>query len=241
MNTVKKIALSRLNPVELSHTGTLLCSFMEPLLSDAHVSRQVHAITDALNELMKIANTPQGSELTDEIHDEDHEVDELLLICLDDLESSISKKRFFPMKAEAAAALKVLFDKRDRKKLLFGGYTDQGNEIRSLFSELFSEPFKTYREESGAAPIFNELKARFARLSELLEARLNEGKLPTTSKEQRGILRYRLGKLLSYIDVNIFDDIAGFADVKTPVNELITDIMSQYRARMTRKENKTAQ
>lgn len=237
MEVISPISLSCLNVKELSRTGNTLISILEPLMVDEYIARQVHQISEAMNILMEIKSTPQGSELTDEIHEVDHDVDELLPICEDDLKSSISKKRFFPAKGEAAERLLKLFDMRDRRTLMHGGYTDQGNEIRILFKDLFSPEYDADRLASEASPIFDTLKERFEKLSELLEARLNEGNLPSTQKEQKGILRYRIETLLTYLDSNIYDEITGFDAVSTPVNELVKDIMAEYKARITRKMN----
>lgn len=96
------------------------------------------------------------------------------------------------------------------------------------------------REVSGTAPMWSALDSLNNSLREQLELRLNEGNLPTTTREQRKILTYRINNLLTYIGSNITDGIDGFSDVQTPINELITDVMSVMRSRRTRKANQEA-
>ncbi len=237
MNAIKTISLSRLTVNELSRTGTSLTSITESLMTDAYIARQVHEITGSLSTVRKIKSTDLASGFTDGIHDTDHDVDELLPMIEDDLKSSVNKKRFFKAKGESAERILKLIALRDRKKLFYGGYTDQGEEIRTLFSDLFSPEYDAHREASGAAPLFDTLKERFTTLSELLQARLDEDSMPSTQREQKRILRYRIEKLISYIDTNIVDKVEGFEAIHTPLNELITDVMGEYKARVTRKEN----
>ncbi len=237
MNAIKSISLSCLNINELSRTGTSLTTLTESLMTDVYIARQVSAITGSLSTVRKIKSTDLASGFTDGIQDADHDVDELLPMIETDLKSSVDKKRFFQAKGESAEALLKLFQLRDRKKLFFGGYTDQGEEIRTLFSDLFSSKYDVHRETSGAAPLFDTLKERFTTLSELLQARLDEESMPSTQREQKRILRYRLDKLIAYIDTNVVDEVEGFDAIHAPLNELITDVMGEYKARVSRKEN----
>ncbi len=236
MNAIKSISLSGLSINELSRTGTSLITLTEPLMDDTYVARQIDAITGSLSTVRKIKSTDLASGFTDGIQDADHDVDELLPMIETDLKSSVEKKRFFQVKGESAETLLKLFRLRDRKKLFFGGYTDQGEELRTLFTDLFSPEYDAHREASGAAPLFDMLKVRFEELSSLLQARLDEESMPSTQREQKRILRYRLDRLIAYIDTNVVDEVEGFDAIHAPLNELITDVMGEYKARVSRKE-----
>ncbi len=238
MNTIKPISISQLNTDELIKTGRSITTLTNSL-REAYpfVDRHITAIKVSLGDIATIDGTEQKKESTKSVQYLDERLDKLLPLIESDLEGSVAKKEFFPTKATAAEAILALFQKRDRKKLFFGSYVAQGREMEALKKELYSSEYEPHIENSGIADLFEALLDTYSDLTYSLNERLNEGNLSTTLKEQKGILRYRLDKLISYIDVNILDNIDGFSVVQTPINELVTEIMSDYKARMTRKEH----
>ncbi|MGM0443694.1 MAG: hypothetical protein ACQEQV_05850 [Fibrobacterota bacterium] len=241
MNHLKEIALSRLTTGEVRQTASRMISVVDPLMSDAYVARQTQAVQDALDMLIRIDNTPAGSDLTDAIHRADDEVDRLLPLIESHLENSAGMGEFMPQQGDAAQVLLQLFEKRDRRKMIYGSYNDQSNEVESLFAELFADEYAQERTDSGIEALLTRLKASYEERNRLLEARLREDDIPTTTREQKQIIRYRLDALLHFLDTNIVDEIEGYPALAAPINELITDIMAQYRARLTRLENSEEQ
>lgn len=238
MNTTTPIALTMLNANLLGRTSTSLVSIVNSLATDhPFIARQVQGITTAQETIHGLKSTTQESEHTVEIHEIDAEIDAVLPVIEDDLESSSNKKMFFRAKGESAEKLLDLWKLRDRRKLIYGGYADQGEEIRILLKDVFDPAMDADRTASGSEPLFIYLKEKFARLNELLELRLTRGNSETTQREQRKIMHYRIDKLIAYIDANILDNVEGFADIQTPINELFTEVMAQYKAEKTRKEN----
>ncbi|MGM0462240.1 MAG: hypothetical protein ACQEQ4_07465 [Fibrobacterota bacterium] len=237
MKTVPSLSVSRLNAGELNQTTSALTSILAPVRSDLFVDRQLQAIEEADQILAQVESTPRGSELTEEINRIDGSIDELLPMIESDLELSVAKAEFFPQQADAAEVLLNLFELRNRKDLIHGGYADQGHQIRRLLADLFAPENEAHRTASGAEPLLNRLKKEFEHLQDLLEARRNEDELPSTQRRQRRILRSRLQFLIPYVEANIMDGTEGFAEVHVPLSDLFTDVMSQYRARRTRREN----
>ncbi len=238
MNTIQSISLSQFQTSELIQTGTSSLFIAQPLAeTHPHIARQTMAIKTALDTLIEIDNTSQKSEHSAPIKELDNNVDELLPLIVSDLESNVKKKRFYRVRAESSEVILNLFAKRDRQKLYYGGYTSQGREISALFSELFSPEFEMHRANSGIGDLFDALKENFDELTIKLDARLHEGNLITSTKEAKGMLRYRLETLFTYVDANILDKVDGFESLETPMNELVSRMMSEYRARITRKEN----
>ncbi len=239
MNNVKPISLSQYTTSELLKSGKSLNSITESLtLTHEFVARQRAGIAEAIAKLAQVDNEERTQEHTEEIQSLDASVDMLVPLIEDDLQGTINKAAFRPGPAKSAAAILPLFAKRDRKKMIHGGYADQGRELGALFSELFSEPFAEHLKVSAIAPMAEKLRSDFNQLQLLLNDRLSKGNFETTQKEQKIALRYRMENLLSHIDVNILDGVEGFAEIQTPVNELITSSMADYKARITRKENR---
>lgn len=240
MNEIEELRMSLLSTNELSKTGESLVSITKPLHGDVYVDRQNTKITESVDILTTIPSTPQGSDLTESINGVDNEIDRLLPLLENTLKANVEQYAFFQEKAQASSQLLKVFGLCDRKKLLYGGYADQGAEIAKLFKHILTDELATIRETSGTAPIWMALEKWNEKLKELLELRLNEGKLPTTTKDQRRKLKFRINNLLTYLNANIVDGVEGFDVVQTPVNELITDVMSAVRARKTRKSNQEA-
>lgn len=240
MSSINPISLSQLSTKELQKTATVLPSILEQLAEKhAYIARNVSCINEAVDILVDIDNTPRGSELSEIIEADDGMLDAVLPLCKDHLESAAKLIKYYPVQGEASQELLKLWEKRDQKALLHGGYTAQGKEMTALLKDIFDPSQDENRAASGAEPMLNDAKNYYESLQRNLEARLNEEKLPSTQKEQKKILRYRLDLLLSYIEGNVTDGIKDFESIKTPVNELITEVMSEYRSRVTRKANKS--
>jgi len=229
--------LTRLDPDSLAQAGESLCSIVSDLKTESFVTRQTAAIHGALGLPRVISNTVRTSDKTETIGALDDEIDELLLVFISNLESAIKNTRFEPKKAEAAKPLLAIVQKRNRQNLIHGGYIPQGEEIRTLFDDILKPELKELRETAGVEPVLAIIKNNFDQLSTLLDARAGEGNLPTTQKEQRRILRYRIDKLLSFLDANITDNVDGYAPLKDKVNGFITDLMAKVDAAKTRKES----
>ena len=238
MNHLKALSLSQLTTSELLSGSKNIVAITESLMAtDPYISRQVGGLNGAITSLADIDNEERTNEHTQAIRTLDAEVDILLPLIEDDLKGTIKKAVFNPDSALSAEALLLLFNKRDRTKLIYGSYVDQGREINALFAELFAPEYATHLSIAGIEPMTSKLNSTYSQLQGLLNERLNQGNFETTQKEQKRVLRYRLDKLLSYLEANVHDNIDGFSVIETPVNELITDIMADYRARQTRKEN----
>ncbi len=239
MNAIEPLSLSKLGTGLLQSTSTRLASIVAPLeLNHPVISRQVSEIKTAVGMLVEIDRTPRASDVTETINADDNDIDSLLPMIINNLESSIEMKQFNVKKGEAAEAQLKLIEQRDRKALISGGFVDQGNELTTLLTDMFEPSNDESRIASGIDQMIQLVKTKFESLQINLERRLNEGKQVTSTAEQKKILRYRLDRLLAYIDVNVVDQVDGFDAVKTPVNELIAEVMGQYRASVTRKANK---
>jgi len=239
MNVIEPLSLSKLPTGLLQNASTRLVSIVEPLEPNHPViARQSSEIKSAAGMLVEIDRTPRASDVTGTINADDGDIDSLLPMIINNLESSIEMKQFNKEKGEAAETQLKLIDQRDRKALLHGGFVDQGKELTSLLADILDPSNDESRIASGIDQMVQLVNTKFESLQINLERRLNEGNLKSTTTEQKKILRYRMDRLLAYIDVNVVDNVEGFEAVKTPVNELITEIMGLYRAKVTRKENK---
>lgn len=238
MKQLKPISLSQLNTDELFKTGKALLELGKPLeeLSD-FAERNLYNIRKALLTQAEIDNEELTKEETEEIRDLDGKLDALLPIIESDLQGNVKKAEFYPQKGESSSAILTLFEKRDRKKLFYGGYSAQGREMEALRAELFTPEFDLHRENSGISELFTALDTTYVELQKHLNNRLSEGNLKVTLKEIKGEMRYRIEALLSYIDVNINDGIGVYENLTTPINQLITEVMQAYKTRMTLKAN----
>jgi len=240
MEVIPKLSLSQFTVSELLKTAKSSLTITEPLLETYPIiTRQVDPISASVMRVTDIDNSEQKSDRTEVIQELDGTVDELIPLCVADLKSNIKKRRYNPVCADSSELVLNMFDKRDHHQLYYGGYSNQGRELSALIAELFAPENDEHRENSGIADLLNHLKESYEALQTELEARLNEGNLDSTLKEEKQILRYRLEKLFHVIDVNIVDAVDGFPEIHTPISELITSVMGEYRARVTRKANKS--
>ncbi len=230
--------MSQLTTSELLKSGKTLVSITQPLVpTHPFIDRQTVGINDAITNLTNVDNEVRAHEETEEIRRLDGSVDMLIPLIEDDLRGSVKKAAFARAASESAEIILNLFAKRDRQKLIYGSYADQGREADALFAELFSPEYTEHLEKSNIKDMADALLRDYTELQKLLKQRLNEGNYTTTQKEEKTKLRYRMDKLLSHIDANILDNVDGFAAIETPVNEMVTEIMSDYKKRVTRKAN----
>ncbi len=235
MNTIVPIAISQLSHGEMHRTVSTLPSILDAL-SDEHIQRQLLPIGQASSILLDIMQAPKGSDVTDDIHATNDELDGLIPVIISALENAVDQKAFFVEKGEAAQQVLDRIELCDRRKLQHGGYGDQLAQLETLLEDLLAESFAATLATADITPLVQHLNGLRTKLQTLLTARLQEGKATTTQTEQRKIINYRLDKLIAYLDTNIADDVDGFAAVKEPVNELFTEVMGSYRARVARKK-----
>lgn len=241
MNTVDAISVSRLSTNELVKCAKGIDSIVEHLLEESgFIKRNTEVIKNSLVEIANIDNRELTKEETEEITALDDKLDTLLPITQNALESNVNSGDFFPEKADASEAFLNAYAKRNRKDLFYGSYSAQGREVSALIQEIFAPENDQNRLNSGCVPYFDAINDIFSQLNTLLDKRRRRGNLPTTLKEQKGILRYRIERIISYVDANILDNVEGFSALQTPLNELITEVMAEYKARMTRKKNAEA-
>ncbi len=235
MNTLDRISLSQLSYSMLDHLATTTLSFVDSLAPDPYVERQLVPINAALSILRQLKGRQVKSDLTPQISEADEMVDSLLPMLEDALKNASAQRLFIAERADSADRVLALLKQCDRTKLFYGGYSDQGAELATLFQKVFAPENRDYLAKAGVAAICTALQEHNEKLHALREARLNEESFGTTSREQLGILRHRLEALLTYIDTNIADEVDGFPPLQQPLNELIGEVMAEYRASVTRK------
>ncbi len=234
MNTIVALAISQLSHGEMHRTVSTLPTILEAL-GNPLISRQLEAIEVAHSNLQALMQTAKSSHATEDIHKTNDDLDSLIPVLINGLESAIAQREFFPEKADAASVVLTRISHCDRKKLIHGSYGDQLSLLEVLVKDLLSEEFSAALATSGSQPMVLRIQTLMNQLQELLTARLQESKTTTTQTEQRKIINYRLDKLIAYIDINITDNIDGFSAVQEPVNELFTEVMGSYRSRVARK------
>ena len=240
MSMLPELPLTKLSGSELIRTATTFCSHLGTIKNDPYLTRNTTAIQSAVQQLRVLDSVVIASEKTTLIEEIDNEIDDLIPVILNDLKTISSKKKFIPVKAEAAETLLAIFYKRDRRKLIYGSYADQGHELETLFQEMDTPLLQQACQVAEILPMYALLKEKHAHLKALLEARHNEASQETTTRAQRQIIRYRLDAMIGYVDTNIADAVDGFATVKTPLSELFIEVGAGVKSRATRKESVTA-
>jgi hypothetical protein len=240
MNVIDPVSLSQLNSGEMIDTSSQLVSIVKPLTKNHdYIARQVFQIKASLKALVSIERTPGESEPTDPISGDDNDLDMLIALIWETLESGEKSGEFFRAKAIACQELLKFFKKRNREVLLRGSFSDQRVEVSALLSDLLHDSQALNRTASRVGGMIFRLAEIFEAQQDHPDDRNSDDNLPSTKREEKKILRYRLEKLLAFVDVNIVDKVDGFEAVKSPVNEVINGIMSGYRARVmkTNSEN----
>lgn len=237
MSAIEDLSLSQMTTNELSTTGSSLVTIITPLRDDTFIDRVATRIMTTVEQYSMIPGTPQAKEDSSNIQGMDAEIDRILPMLETTLKANVEQFAYFREKALASKELLKGFELCDRRELMYGNYANQEAQLNKLFSHVLADSMTANREASGTAPIWTALKKWNDKLRELLVKRLNSGKLEVTSKDVRRELKYRIEGMLSYLEMNITDEIEGFPAVQDSVNELIAEVMGKVRARKTRKEN----
>ncbi len=234
MNTLDRISYSRLSGSQLERMATTALSLLASL-DDPYIARQHAALVAALGMHREIRGSSAQSQYTPQINAADDMVDQLVPMLEETLKTAVSQRMFMAERAASAELLIGVMQQCDRQKLLYGGYSDQGAELAVLFQKLFAPENDSHLLTAGVMPICTALKKHAEELQALREARLSEESIGTTTREQRAIIRYRLEVLFTYVDSNIADEVAEFIALALPFGELISEVMTEYKASVTRK------
>lgn len=237
MNKLKPLSQSLLSASQLQRIATQTMIITQPLVeSDPFIKKQHEELTESSNNIDKIYAYSSINKKTEELLEADDMMDNIITGIRDYLKGLISLHLFEPAKASAAETILEHMDSYG-PKLFYGGYEKQAALIPAFVKSVKDEEFAPMLTTAGIAHLIDGLDLSSQKVIRLYQEKLQASQRPdSTMAEEKKILRYRINGLLSYLDVNIVDQVDAFVPMETPLNELITDVMGQLRAKQTRKE-----
>lgn len=239
MNLLKPVSQSQFSTTLLQFFAMKTMGLIAPLTeSDAYLQNQKVAIEGATSAIDTLLAHSKVNEKTAELAEEDDVQDEILIGIRDYLKGIIGLRQFDAVKADASEKILQKMNSYGAD-LLYGGYEKQAALVPSFLNSMKEPLFATAIELVGIGHLIEGLTTSHDKVTVLYQEKLKATVKPdTTMREEKKIIRYRLDLLLSYIEGNLADGVSAFTALEDPMNELITDVMSQYRAQQTRKENK---
>lgn len=239
MNRLKPLSLSQLTVSQLRNIAIQTMLITKTLVeTDPHIKKQHEVMTKSSDTIDQIYTHSKVNEKTEELDQADNVQDDVLTGIRDYAKGLISLKRFNTDTAEAAEKI-VNHMESYGPELFYGGYKKQSDLVPTFVKAMRNEEFAPLVETAGISHLIDGLDISSKRVIELYQEKLQASTKPdSTLTEEKKVLRYRINGLLTYLDLNITDGVEAFVPMETPLNELITDAMTEIRAKQTRKESK---
>ncbi len=241
MKQLKQLSHSRLTTTQLQFFSLQAMGLIQPFLeTSSFLSRQHTELKGSTDAIKKLTGVSYKLDITEELTAADEDQDQILIAIRETCKAKVASAFFNKNAAdEGGKVLDVMDD--FGKDLIYGSYEKQCATIPAFITRMAEPKNAESAQKVGIAPFVTALAPAHAKFKDLYNQKLTETEVPTTTiKVETKKLRYRLDALLPYIDAQITDSVDEFAALKAPMNQLITEVMSQVRARKTRSET-TAQ
>lgn len=236
MRKLKSLSYSKLSTTQLHFFATSLLGIIEPIhKNDQLLQKQYTIIRKTCDAIQELLSFSKKNEKTNDLLEADALQDEVLRGIREYLKGLIALRHFNKAKAIASESILNHFRSFGRE-MLYGGYDKQAALIPSFIKSIKGPDFSPIVETTGITHLIDELEQNHKKVQTLYSEKLQVKVRPNTSiKKEKRVLQYRIGLLLPYLEMNLADEIPAFAPIKTPLNELITDVMRQYQTKQTRK------
>lgn len=241
MSSLKALPSSRLSTSQLKNVAIQTMKLTESLLeSDDFIQDQHTAMNASIVDMDQIHAYSQVNSKTKDLAQANVVLDDCLTGTRDYLKGAIALRRFDCIKADAAENILHHMESYGRG-LIYGGYNEQADLVPAFIKsvkELYAEDLET----AVAAHLIEGTKMAIESVIKMYGEKLESQEKPdTTMGKIKKELRYRIDGLLSNLDRRITDKKEGYVTLQEPINELITEVMTQVRAQQTRKENSEAE
>lgn len=238
MKQLKPLSHSQLSTEELQFFALQAMGLIQPLSgSSEFLARQHTHLENATDSVEQLTGLSRRSELSPLVAGADDKQDALMIAIRETAQAKVAARII--SEAAADAGEKVLQTIEGfGKKLIYGSYEEQSVAIPSFIAKMSTPEMSDTVEKAGVKKFLEVLSPVHEEFQELFKEKLNMPDLPkTTLAEEKRKIRYRLGGLLAYIELQIADSVELYVKLKEPMNALITEVMARKRARDTRAEN----
>jgi len=238
MKQLKQLSHSRLTTSQLQFFSLQAMGLIAPLLEKSpFLSRQHDELQGSIDSIESLTGLSRKESGTEELSEADNYQDQILMAIRDTCKAKAAAE--WHNKAAAESGIIVLSIMNEfGKDLIYGNYDQQSVAVPSFIKKMTEIENVEHAQKTETSNFIAALKPAHETFKDLYTKKLIGTESPVTSiTEEKKNLRYRLDGLLSYLDVQIADGVEEYSAVKTPMNQLITEVMSQVKANLTRNEN----
>ncbi len=198
------------------------------------IDKALDRIEDLIVKLEQAMGKDLSSEFTAMLDQKDQARDAAFIL-LRDLVALMSKRISQPALAQAGQLLDAIFEERDTT-LYTLGYTGQTAALELLFQDLDKPEAQQALEKLDALSWYDELKAAQLSFEETMheKAKVDAGENPPLLKQSKTELGIELNDLIVHIRFCARLEEAGYAELAAVLDQHITDMHSEARARRTR-------
>ncbi len=238
MKQLKQLSHSRLTTSQLQFFSLQAMGLIIPLLEkSSFLSRQhdeIKGSTEAIESLTGLSRKEIG---TEELTEADTHQDHILMAIRDTCKAKASAGWYNRDAAESGVTVLTIMNEFG-KDLIYGNYDQQAVAIPSFIKKMTEIENVEHAQKSGTAEFVSALTPAHNTFKDLYNQKLTATEQPlTTVTDEKKNLRYRIDGVLTYLDLQIADGVEEYSAVKAPMNLLITEVMSQVKANLTRNEN----
>ncbi len=237
MKQLKQLSHSRLTTTQLQFFSLKAMGLIAPLLEKSpFLTRQHSELKDSTDAIESLTGVSRKKDITEELALADDDQDSILTAIRETCKAKVAASFFDKEGAEAGGRVLDVMDDFG-KGLIYGSYEKQASTIPAFITRMAEPQNSEDAQGADVLSFITALEPAHSKFKELYNQKLKESVAPITSvKKESQKIRYRLDALLPFIDAQITDSVEEFTALKGPMNQLISEVMSQVRARKTRSD-----
>lgn len=236
MRILKPLSHSKLSTTQIHFFTLNLLDFIAPFREkDPLLNNQYKVLERSCDAIGTLLSLSRKNAKTKELLDTDNRQDQLLRGIRDYLKGLCAISQFDKERAVASEKVLKIIQSFGRD-LFYGSYTKQAALISSFIHTMREPAWHPVLESAGITHMINELEETYTRVQNIHIEKLEAAVRPNTSiKKEKRVLQYRISLLLPYLEIHLADRNEAYLALEEPLNNLITDVMKQYHAKISRK------
>lgn len=197
------------------------------------MDRQVTALTEHTDDVEMLTGLSRKNDATLTLNSADDIQDSILIGVRETCKAKVATHHFNADAPERAEKVLAVMEEYG-KPLIYGTFDEQCTAIPSFLAKMALPENVQNSDAAGVTDYIIALKPAHDEFCKILNEKITNTQKPMVKlTDVKKDMRYRLEGLLTYIDIQISDELPAFCELKTPVNLLITDVMAQLRTRVT--------
>ncbi len=240
MKQLKPLSISQLSTAELQYLTLQTTRLIENLIAiDVFANKQYTCLQSGTDRVEALTGLSLKNDATLTLNSSDDIQDSILIGVRETCKAKIATSHFDEDGAKSAEQILDVMGEYG-KSLIYGTYEEQCVAIPSFITQMSTAENEVLSEKTGVKLFIDALIPAHDEFTTLLNQKLTNTSKPMVNlTDTKKEIRYRLEGLLTYIDLQIADDVAECAALRIPLNLLITEVMAQMKTRITlAKKNK---